>query len=108
MRSSSDNLDAGRAVQIASEINRTCAILRNAYLQSKRDELLPIFQSYKDRVLKLERPDSDAILLGFREEWKKKNYADIVKVGGLLDSSFFLDNREAEAYYLASKKYLLK
>ena len=36
---------------------------------------------------------------------EKKNYFVIVQVGDLLDPSFFLDNREAEAYYLAARKY---
>jgi len=104
MSSESDSIDATQSLRKSAELARTCAILRNSYLQSKREELLETYEQYKALDKMNDKPDRDAVLLGFREDWMKREYVDIQAVGDLLDDSFFIDNRAAGAFYTASIK----
>lgn len=98
------DIDVGRSLKIIAEITRTCKLLRNGYLEGRKEELMKIFQEYETRSDQIDRPDNDAVTLGFREAWRQGDYTAIVKVGKFLTKDFFEFNREAEAFYLAAKK----
>jgi len=97
-------IDASRSLKIIAEITRTCRLLRNGYLEARREELIRIFQEYTTRSNLIDCPDHDAVTFGFREAWRQGDYPAIVKVGGLLTDDYFEYNREAQAFYLAAKR----
>ncbi len=106
MKPSNINLDPESSIRMAAEITRTCKLMRNAYLESRRDELLAIFNHYLKESKSIESPDPDAIITGFMKSWERGDYESITTAGALLEDSFFRDNREAHAFYLAAKKNL--
>jgi hypothetical protein len=104
MSSSSPVLDISRPLRVVAEITRACRRLRNAYLDGRREELLSIYQGYKDGQGKVPTPDGDALLVGFREDWRREDYQAIAAVGERIPVLFFEDNREAGALYQLSRR----
>ena len=97
-------IDAERSLKIIAELTRTCKLLRNAYLEGRKEELTSIFNEYREKTDKVDRPHHDAITWGFKEAWREKDYAGIIKIGDLLADDYLNFNREAQALYLAAKK----
>lgn len=104
MRTDPETMDILRAVTQAAEISRTGRALRRAYLQGRQDELLSVFEEYRNQDRPLAGPDPDVISMGFIWSWKQKDYWAIVEVGARLGDEFYRANREAHAFYLAAKK----
>ena len=79
---------------------------RDARLEANRAKLKAIYGKYKKkRTGKIKNPDADALFLFFREAFVKKNFAEIVKVGNLIeDEMWYWEHGEIQAYYLYAKK----
>ncbi len=103
-KSESEIIDLERAVRISSEIARTGKALRFSYLESRKEELLAIFENYKKTERKIRKPNPDAITIGFRKAWKNRDYESIVKVGDLIEKKLFEFYREEEALYMLARK----
>lgn len=101
-KSGSPRLDPEASLKLAAELAEACHQLRDAYLESNRQELLERFNRCLAPGANF-KPDPDAVLLGFREAWRRRDYRAIKSVGDRLGPGFFTHQREAEAYFFAAK-----
>jgi hypothetical protein len=94
-------------IRKASELRQQMLKERDARLEADRERLTSIFEKYKKRKRKIKNPDSDVLFLCFRDAFMRKDYAEIVKVGDLIDDEmFYFEHGQVQAYYLYSKKQL--
>jgi hypothetical protein len=103
------------AKEVEARIRKACELgqqmlkERDARLEADRERLTSIFEKYKKRKRKIKNADPDVLFYCFHDAFKRKDYAEIVKVGDLIDDEmFYFEHGEIQAYYLYSKKKLQK
>jgi len=87
------------SLEAVSEITRTSLLLREAFMQSRREELLAIYETYVESPGAVEKPKFNVLLFGFQEAWRAGDYQRIVTVGDKIPLDYLLRWREAQAYY---------
>jgi len=103
MTSKPNYIDATDSLRKVDQLSRQFRIDRDARLENIKEELIAIFEQYKNQTKKIESPDSDAIFCAFRKEFFKGNYTDVINVGGLLDEVWLFGQKEAYGYYYGAK-----